>query len=221
MLSFDTDEGRPKCQRCQKGFFICLGYSREWVFRNEYTSTRSEQRQARKAHPESSSRKLSLCSNSKISPFSDTTPVDSQCQALSLPPTFSLHGLKEDIVFSHLEHKLFLEHTETSDGARGPANPWFSHIRQVFANHCYSGAYLSILAVAVGFFARVHKNESLQENGSRIYGLALQRVMDEIKNPGRVDACSAVTAPLCLCIYELVSSIDENGRQIDELRRSR
>jgi hypothetical protein len=65
--------------------------------------------------------------------------------------------------------------------------------------------------VAVGFFARVHKDPSLQEIGDRIYGHALRRIMEHIKDASIVDSCSVSTGPLCLSIYELVRASSSLG----------
>jgi len=202
MLKPQLDQGRPNCQRCQKGFFVCGGYSTD----SEVHSPADAKDD--KGRSESNSRNLVIFSSSANFSFSSTTAADSrsQCQAVSLPPTLSLQGFKEDIVFAHLQQKMFLEYPETPAGELDGVNPWFSYLRQLFTHsNRLSGAYLSALAVAVGFFARLHKDPSLQRDGDRIYGQALRRVMgDVVQNTHPIDSCSASTGPLCLCVYELV-----------------
>ena len=179
--------------------FACGGYPQDWN-----TSKRSADVLATKGIPEPGLRNL-ICYGSPDFPFSITTIADAQFQTMPLLPAVPLHGFKKEIVFSHLKRRMFLEYPETPNGEVNGVNPWLSYLRQLFNEDRLSGAYLSVLAVAVGFFARIHKDLPLQRNGDRIYGQALRRVMEDIAgSPSAVDSCSISTGPLCLCIYELI-----------------
>jgi len=153
-------------------------------------------------------------------PFSDVILVDSISKTASLLPSLSLSGFKVEIVFSHLVHKLVLEHIDATTDAhdangthvlQDAGSLWVSYIHQVLSLGRRSTSYLSALAVAVCFFARCHKDVAMQEHGARIYSQALNCLLDDMKSPTPIDSCSSASAPLCLSLYEMVRASNQHG----------
>lgn len=109
-------------------------------------------------------------------------------------------------MISHFLSKMFLEYSEATSRCRTDSVPWVMHVLPVLRQDRHTTQYLSVLALAVDFFARVHKNVALQGSSARIYGQALRLLVDDIGSLRVDDWCLASTGPLCLCLYELVTA---------------
>lgn len=211
MSHVNSDETRPTCQRCRNGFFSCGGYTGDWVFRHDGTWLRSPGKAVELPDQDcntpiggNSGTLTFCCFHPSPGPESATpssgrplavTPMSRQLalpSVSSLPSTISLDAFKDEIVISHFLNKMFLDVRSVV------------HVLPNLREDRHSTKYFSLLALSVGFFARVHNDIALQRNGDRIYGQALYRLINDMRNRRSVDWYSNAISPLCLCVYELI-----------------
>jgi hypothetical protein len=211
-----TDEARPICQKCRNGFFICRGYEQPFIFQNQGLGSGlpsrsvSETLQAAGSVTDSRMPSAALGANRYYLSLS-SLPSHSDAEQLRLT-TPSSHGLaasQVQMVTSHLINKIFLQWPDVPS----PNLDKLSWIKQIAEEpDRTSPSYLSLLALAVGFFAQVRKDRALQKEGARLYGLALRKLSKTLANESAfLTYYPALTTAFCLLIYEFVMPSDTHA----------
>ncbi|KAH8807960.1 hypothetical protein F5884DRAFT_833615 [Xylogone sp. PMI_703] len=196
------DEGRPTCNRCKNGYFICLGYARPVVFVDE-GSIPQKSRVRRRAPTQtisSSDSTIGVLSKAVTQVENSVETVLPTSQILPFNQILNLNAFKDNILISHLLKNLFVEYT---DSTLPPGNAsWISQIIQTPDNT--STSYVSALALAAAFFGQVQKEKVVLEQGTQKYGRALRQLNSDLQDSERAVTYFTMTSALLLSLYELV-----------------
>jgi hypothetical protein len=176
------DEGRPTCQRCRRTGYQCEGYVRRHRFVDEVSRTIRD------------ARKTEATPSSADGP--KASPIRVQRSRSKVPLELNLSAFESDLYVSFLLSNLCL----------GVIMPTLMMRTQAEDTSC-ALAQLSISALSMAYFGRIHKQYDIINQSALLYGKALRHLVTALRDPERARSLSTLSSSITLQTYEVCSSI--------------